>query len=139
MSGEIGEDVLTAAVRSFAHLGFSFLRNADPRNGQFYEDGSTDVPESGMPDVSDYNFYLAYHGLMVMAGWLLKYQPVIWGSDEGRNPFVAWMEEQLPLFVPDVGMWLADVRGVLPKSMADLDAVRAELETKPLKDIDKLS
>ena len=136
LSGEMGDDLLAAAVGSFSAPDFSFLRNADPRNGQFYDDGSTDVPESGVPDVSDYNFYLAYHGLMVMAGWLLKHQPVIWGSDEERNPFVVWMKAQLPLFAPDVGMWLADVRGVLPKSMADLESVRAELETKPLKDID---
>lgn len=136
LSSEMGEHVLASAVRSLAHPGFSSLRNADPRNGQFYGNGSTDVPESGMPDVSDYNFYLAYHGLMIVAGWLLRHQLAIWGSDEGRNPFLVWMEEQLPLFVPDVGMWLADVRGVLPQSMADLEDVRAELETKPLRDID---
>ena len=98
-------------------------RNQDPRNDQFEGDRSTRVSDSGLPDVSDYNFYLSYHSLMVLAGKLLKCQSVFRHSDDAEDRFRAWMNRFLPMFAPDLGTWQSDVRGNMPARENELQSM----------------
>ena len=110
--------------------------NQDPRNGRFRDDGLTEVSGHAIPEVSDYNFYTAYNVLMVLAGRLLKYQPVIKESGDSEDRFSAWMREILPVFSPDPTRWHSDARSDLPKRILMREDLRKVVEEKPLQELD---
>lgn len=61
-----------------------------------------------MPEVEDIVAYQSYHAMMLVAGQLLKTQPISRRADEEENPFEDWLKGQL-LARAD-GRWLADRR-----------------------------
>lgn len=125
--------LLRWAATSVWENDFPLTRDLDPRNDQFYDDRSTSVSDSGMPDVSDYCFYVAYHSLLVLAGKLLKCQPVLQSVDDSVDRFSSWMERLLPVFTPDLSTWQADVRENLPVCVNELKTISLQ---QPLHEID---
>ena len=43
------------------------------------------------PAVDTYNFYLSYHGMMVVAAKLLKERPTVKGLHDEGNPWEYWL------------------------------------------------
>ena len=128
--------LLKWAASSMVGNGPFLMGSHDPRRSQFYDDGSTRVSCSGMPEVSDYNFYISYHALLILAGRLLKYQSVIKCSDDVENRFSTWIKEFLPVYSPDLSTWQSDVRGNLPACVASGEGMKKIIEQEPLKDIE---
>ena len=131
-----GHALLAWAASSMVGVGTIPAMSGDPRRSQFYDEGSTKVCCSGMPTVSDYNFYASYHSLLILAGKMLKYQPVIKYTDDREDGFSEWMKELLPVFAPDLNIWQSDVRGNLPRCIAYGDELKEMIEQQPLMDID---
>lgn len=131
-----GHALLEWAASSMIGVGTIPAMSGDSRRSQFYDDGSTKVSCSGMPTVSDYNFYASYHSLLILAGKMLKYQPVIKYTDDREDGFSEWMKELLPVFAPDLNIWQSDVRGNLPMYIAYGDELKEMIEQQPLMDID---
>ena len=125
--------LLRWAASSLWNGKWSLRRDQDPRNDQFYSARSTRVSDSNMPDISDYNFYLSYHSLMVLAGKLLKCQPVFKRSGNVADRFSAWMDRLLPLFAPDLSTWQSDVRGNMPAGECEL---RSMIDVGSLQEVD---
>lgn len=115
--------------------GVSFTIAQDPRNSQFYNDDSTHVSSSGMPDQSDYNFYISYHSLLILAGRMLQCQPVVKYLDDTENRFCEWIKDFLPVFSPDLSVWQSDVRGKLPTCVIHSNELKTVIEQESLKDI----
>lgn len=129
--------LLSWAVQEIQQDGhWSWARNQDPRNDQFRDDGSTEVSEYEMPEKSDYNFYTAYNALMLLAGRLLKCQPVIKEAGDSEDRFSIWMREVLPVFSPDATMWHSDLRGALPMRLMQPEDLREDIEKTPLRELD---
>ena len=128
--------LLTWAVQDAKDGHWSWARNQDPRNDQFHNDRSTEVSEYEMPEKSDYNFYVAYNALMVLAGRLLKCQSVIKEAGDSEDRFSIWLREILPVFSPDSTMWHSDLRGALPMRILRQEDLREDVEEKPLRELD---
>lgn len=73
-----------------------------------YRGRETTHSHGSMPEVDDVVAYQSYHAMMLVAGKLLKSQPIRRRADEEENPFDNWMKGQL--LTRDDERWLADRR-----------------------------
>jgi hypothetical protein len=87
----------------------------DPRNyiwrSRVYERETTHSHGS-YPNTDDYNFYLSYHSLLIVAGKLIKTMPVVHRNDWYEDEWQEWLDRHL-LTRAD-GYWLSDRRDPIP-------------------------
>ena len=69
------------------------------------------------PAVDTYNFYLSYHGMMVVAAKLLKERPTVKGLHDEENPWEYWISRHL--LSRDDGLLLSDMRGEIPQDIKE--------------------
>lgn len=68
--------------------------------------------KSSYPTTDNFDFYLGYHALMVVAAKMLEKMPLIKKSDWNNEPFVDWISRHSLIFKN--GSWLSDYRDALP-------------------------
>lgn len=73
-----------------------------------YRGRETTHSHGSMPEVEDIVVYQSYHAMMLVAGQLLKTQPIRRRADEEENPFDDWLKGQLLTRADD--RWLSDRR-----------------------------
>jgi hypothetical protein len=71
-------------------------------------DYETNHSHGSMPKTDDLKAYHSYHAMMLVAADLLELRNVRRASDESRNKFQEWLDDQL--LTRASGMWLADRR-----------------------------
>ncbi|HDR7662879.1 MULTISPECIES: P-loop domain-containing protein [Bacillus cereus group] len=78
-----------------------------PRNQQdtYHSHGS-------YPKIDDYNFYISYHAMLVVAGKLLKRMPIIDSTDWDENEWESWLGRHI--LTRSDGYWLYDRRDPIP-------------------------
>ena len=111
------------------------IAGQDPRRTTYCPNHSTLVSDFGIPEESNLVFYISYHSLMILAGKLINYFPVLHYAGEAENRFAEWMKELLPIFAPDLSNWQSDVRGCLPEFISCENDVCDMLEESPLQKI----
>ncbi|SPY17283.1 NACHT domain [Paenibacillus polymyxa] len=85
----------------------SLWRSSRAQQDMYYHQG-------GYPRVDDYNFYLSYHAMLVVASKLLKNMPVIHSSDWYEDEWHEWLHSHL--LTRSDGYWLYDRRDPVPLS-----------------------
>lgn len=73
------------------------------------------------PSVDTYNFYLSYHGMMVVADQLLKERPTVEGLYDEGDPWEYWIKRHL--LSRNDGYFLSDMRGKIPHDIETWYAV----------------
>lgn len=89
--------------------------NNDPRVNLWDKStgmGETYYYKSSYPKTDNFDFYVQYHAMMVIAAKLLKKMPIIKTSDWEDDPWGSWISMHTLIFKN--GSWLSDYRGVLP-------------------------
>ncbi|MGM0881391.1 MAG: ATP-binding protein [Bacillota bacterium] len=66
----------------------------------------------GYPRIEDYNFYLSYHAMLVVASKLLEKMPVVHSSDWYEDEWYEWLHRHL--LTRSDGYWLYDRRDPIP-------------------------
>lgn len=74
--------------------------------------GETYYYKSSYPKTDNFDFYVQYHAMMVIAAKLLKKMPIIKTSDWEDDPWGDWISRHTLIF--NNGMWLSDYRDKLP-------------------------
>jgi len=97
----------------------------DPRQELYDREERNTSYDSGIPEESTYNFYLAYNGLMVLMTRLAQEMPVCVEPNNNENLLESFLKERLPFMYPDLSKWISDARDDLP---ADLFVREKSLE-----------
>ena len=84
----------------------------DPRQDLWRSDRDSWYSHSSYPKTDDYQFYLSYHSMLVVATKLLKSMPVVHKNDWYENAWQEWLQRHL-LSRSD-NRWLADRRDPAP-------------------------
>lgn len=101
-------------------IGNSGAYNEDSRKNM-WEDAAyrerTYHSHGSYPAVDTYNFYLSYHGMMVVAAKLLKERPTVKGLHDDENPWEYWISRHL--LSRNDGLLLSDMRGEIPQDIRE--------------------
>lgn len=101
-------------------IGYSGAYNEDSRKNM-WEDIAyrerTYHSHGSYPAVDTYNFYLSYHGMMVVAAKLLKERLIAKGLHDEENPWEYWISRHL--LSRDDGLLLSDMRGEIPQDIKE--------------------
>lgn len=120
VSSEQVEDLTTDVIINEWNIGHdggykydprhSFWRSSSDQQGIYHSHGS-------YPRIDDYNFYLSYHAMFVVASKLLEKMPVVHSSDWYENEWDDWLLRHL--VTRSDGYWLYDRRDPIPLSRRD--------------------
>ncbi|MGE7981831.1 ATP-binding protein [Solibacillus sp. NPDC093137] len=69
------------------------------------------------PLIDNYNFYISYHAMLIVAGKLLSKMPIIQLKDSSENEWDEWLRKHL--LTRSDGYWLYDRRDPMPKLRRD--------------------
>lgn len=69
------------------------------------------------PKIDDYNFYISYHAMLIVAGKLLSNMPIIQLEDSNENEWDEWLRKHS--LTRSDGYWLYDRRDSMPKLRRD--------------------
>lgn len=83
----------------------SLWRSSREQQGTYHSHGS-------YPRIDNYNFYLSYHAMFVVASRLLEKMPVVHSSDWYENEWYEWLHRHL--LTRSDGYWLYDRRDPIP-------------------------
>ncbi|MFC6331476.1 ATP-binding protein [Paenibacillus septentrionalis] len=84
---------------------YSLLRSSSEQQGTYHSHGS-------YPRIDNYNFYLSYHAMLVVASRLLEKMPVVHSSDWYEDEWYEWLHRHL--LTRSDGYWLYDRRDPVP-------------------------
>lgn len=88
----------------------SFWKSSRNQEGTYHSHGR-------YPQIDDYNFYLSYHAMFVVASKLLEKMPVVHRSDRYEDEWDDWLQRHLLTRID--GYWLYDRRDPIPLSRRD--------------------
>lgn len=110
---QIGELVTEVILKNW-DLDFAESYIRDPRQEIWNRkrDRSTWHSHSSYPKTDNYNFYLSYHAMMVVAAKLLKVMPVVKYDEGDDDTWQDWLERHL--LTKNSEFWLADRRDFVP-------------------------
>ncbi|MEK8209526.1 ATP-binding protein [Paenibacillus sp. FSL L8-0696] len=83
----------------------SLWRSSSEQQGTYHSHGS-------YPRIDNYNFYLSYHAMLVVASRLLEMMPVVHSSDWYEDEWHEWLQRHLLTRID--GYWLYDRRDPIP-------------------------
>jgi len=114
VSGKQVGELVTEVILKNWDLDFSENYIRDPRQEIWNRkrDRSTWHSHSSYPKTDNYNFYLSYHAMMVVAAKLLKVMPVVKYDEGDDDAWQDWLERHL--LTKNSEFWLADRRDFVP-------------------------
>lgn len=89
--------------------------NKDPRVGlwnQSYSERETWHDHGSYPRTDNWDFYLSYHAMLVVAAKLINKMPIVKTRNWYDNEWEEWLSRHI--LTPDNGKWLSDFRSPLP-------------------------
>lgn len=89
--------------------------NNDPRVDLWnnsYSERETYYYKSDYPSTDNFDFYVEYHAMLVVAAKLIEKMPVIKTSDWDEDPWDDWVSHHKLIY--ENGIWLSDCRDPLP-------------------------
>jgi hypothetical protein len=89
--------------------------NKDPRVGlwnQSYSERETWHDHGSYPRTDNWDFYLSYHAMLVVAAKLINKMPIVKTRDWYDDEWEEWLSRHI--LTPDNGKWLSDFRSPLP-------------------------
>jgi len=115
-------------------------RNDQRQYKHLFSDGETSHSHGSTPETDDLEFYLAYHGMMIVAGKLLLSRPLHQDPNDPENEFQHWIDSH-KLSRKD-GNWLADRRDPQPLEWPDWKNQKEDIDEWPwsihVSDFDRL-
>lgn len=115
-------------------------RNDQRRYKHLFSEGETSHSHGSTPETDDLEFYLAYHGMMVVAGKLLLNRPLHQSSEDPENEFQQWLDSHK--LSREDGNWLADRRDPQPFEWPDWKNQKEDTDEWPwsihVSDFDRL-
>lgn len=88
---------------------------SDPRISQWdsnYYSNKIYHHHGSYPEIDNFNFYLSYHAMMVVAAMLIREMPVVDIHNWGDNPWQDWYNRHMLTFKN--GNWISDIRTAVP-------------------------
>lgn len=89
--------------------------NKDPRVGlwnQSHSERETWHDHGSYPRTDNWDFYLSYHAMLVVAAKLINKMPIVKTRDSYDDEWEEWLSRHI--LTPDNGKWLSDFRDPLP-------------------------
>jgi hypothetical protein len=111
--GEIETEALKVIRKELNYLAKGAWNEDERGRRKLYDHRQTYASHGSYPDTDDYQFYLAYHAMMIVAGRLLATTPTHRNTEWGeQDEFTEWLSRH-DLSRRD-GRWLADRRDPAP-------------------------
>jgi hypothetical protein len=120
ISGEQVEDLATNVVINEWNIDHDGGYKNDQRHSLWRYSGNqqgTYHSHGGYPRIDDYNFYLSYHAMFVVASKLLEKMPVVKTREWYEDKWKEWFNRHL--LTRSDGYWLYDRRDPIPLSRRD--------------------
>ncbi|AIY08774.1 hypothetical protein LK13_09330 [Paenibacillus polymyxa] len=117
ISSEQVEDLVTDVVINEWKMEHDGGYKNDPRHSLWRsssEQQQTYHSHGSYPRIDNYNFYLSYHAMLVVASKLLEKMPVVQSSDWYEDEWYEWLHRHL--LTRSDGYWLYDRRDPIPLS-----------------------
>jgi len=109
--GELAAEIIIKEWRIDTDDGFL----KDPRDrlwNSLKNDRETSHSHYNYPLTDDYNFYLSYHAMLVVAGRLLQKMPVVYSGDRCKDKWFEWLHRHT--LTRTDGRWVSDRRDPVP-------------------------
>jgi hypothetical protein len=114
---EIEQAVRSVIVDDWHYQGKNRWQEDERRRRKIFDEGEAYGSHGSRPRTDDLQFYLSYHGMMVVAGKLLATTPTHVDAGYPGDDFFTWLSHQ-GLSRADGG-WLADRRDPIPLGLHD--------------------
>lgn len=115
IAGEQVEDLATNVVINEWNMDRNSGYKNDPRHSLWRsssEQQQTYHSHGSYPRIDNYNFYLSYHAMLVVASRLLEKMPIVHSSDWYEDEWQEWLHRHL--LTRSDGYWLYDRRDPVP-------------------------
>jgi hypothetical protein len=120
--------LVATEVKKFFGVDIASFRIDQRSERKRYDDRSTYHSHGSYPKVTDQHFYMSYHGMMRVAGMLLKEKPTATGGAPWDS-FPIWLSRHELSFTD--GSWLFDQRTAVPPDVSQLFNAKGTDATNP--------